>query len=111
MSSSSSESPNIRQYNLITPANKKRNRNVLRQSANQKRYLGISQTEMYWLGLRAREVTDEKAVTRHRHSRMIAEKSWPLKPKIMKELENQFDNQYYGSNIDRRVAIKYLFIS
>ena len=110
MNSSSNIPQNLDLHNLVTPASKKRNRNVLKQTAHQRRYSKKSHHEMYYLDTMAPEMTDEKSVARHEHSKKIVLISRLLSRRILK-LEPIFEKHYDGSEVDRRVAIKYLFIS
>ena len=110
MISSSSIPQNLHLDILTTPAIKKRNRNELQQTSHQKRSSMNSETKMYYLKTKAPEITDQKSVARHQHSKKIVLKSRLLSRRILK-LNPISEKHYEGSKVDRRVAIKYLFIS
>ena len=73
----------------------------------------MSQTKRNWLEVRAVELSEEKAVDRYKRSKTASEISRNfIGGKIDTNSDNfqELGNRYLGSTVDRRVAIKYLYM-
>ena len=100
---------------VITPAGRKRNRDPLGITSHQARYTPISQTQDYFLDTGAIQVTAEKSVNAHYHAKTSSEASWQIEEGIdwnsfISDIEPS-SSSYAKSATDRRLCIKYLFIS
>ena len=99
---------------IVTPAEKKRNRNPLSLNWFDRRYAAKSQHGDYYQNQAGVVVTNEKAVRLHKHAKTSADfarRSIQYLHENSNNLElNGNDNNYVGSFKDRRVAIKYLFM-
>ena len=100
---------------VVTPAAAKRKRDPLGVTSHQARYLAASQHKECYLGSRAVAVTAEKSVRAHYHAKTAIAAS--------RQMEDEMDwnslftdnehssSRYAGSASDRRICIKYLYLS
>ena len=99
---------------IVTPAEKKRNRNPLSFNCFDSRYAAKSQHGDYYQNQVGVVVTNEKAVRLYKHAKKnsdLARRSIQYLHENSNNLElNGNENNYIGSFKDRRVAMKYLFM-
>ena len=100
---------------IIAPATSKRNRNSLDENSRDLKYSKVSQTQDHYLVSRGRLDTAENAVWFHSRAKTAVQASRQMIEEIDSKLilDNlgELSHQYAGSNTDRRLTIKYLYLA
>ena len=108
---------------VVTAVKKKRNRDEISQlngqTAHQARYAADSQSKDYWLSTKSVQLSHEKIMKAHYRALNAVECYWQSYYDLEKEINDdmewgeigdEYGENYEGSQTDRRIAIKYLYI-
>jgi hypothetical protein len=106
----------LRTNSVVTPAAgiKKRNLDPLSVNARDVKYRAVSQTENFYLGSRGLEMSERNVVSEYKHSIVAGEASHLASDRVVDLSEIAIDietTKYAEINTDRRIAIKYAYLS